>query len=306
MKELNYNKNDTSFATGLVKPKTTSLLFDKIWVPLDLRTSTYGFFMGFHDIPPNILLVEPVEEKFGGAYDSDLLNCIMLNRPSYTVEADIVNLNFLYSASRNRGIATAAMGFKKLYDIDMTPVYFNKTQYELEHTGNKYETYQDELIHCLTLNKATNEQNKMLLKSNSIAFCIEGIPEIIDEKLNWEQVQDIRNDKESIKKLKRFKYWMLGLNGKSSDELQANICKALDDYTFAMKKHGVLMTTGGITTVVSAGSTTINSLSHDTLDIIMMGITVATGITAFTIKEAVNYCEAKRAPIAFLYDILNR
>lgn len=38
---LNYNQGDT-VATGLYHPKTTAILFDKIWIPSDFRHSQYG------------------------------------------------------------------------------------------------------------------------------------------------------------------------------------------------------------------------------------------------------------------------
>lgn len=38
---LNYNIGDI-VATGLYHPKTTAILFDKIWIPSDFRHSQYG------------------------------------------------------------------------------------------------------------------------------------------------------------------------------------------------------------------------------------------------------------------------
>ena len=59
---LNYNKNDT-VATGLYGPKTTAILFDKLWIPSDFRHSQYGHDLGYDKIPLSVCVVEEIEES---------------------------------------------------------------------------------------------------------------------------------------------------------------------------------------------------------------------------------------------------
>lgn len=58
---MNYQKNET-VASGLVKPKTTAIFFDKLWLPYYSNV-----FIG--DIPEKILLMDNGTENLSGEND---------------------------------------------------------------------------------------------------------------------------------------------------------------------------------------------------------------------------------------------
>ncbi|MPN10140.1 hypothetical protein SDC9_157435 [bioreactor metagenome] len=137
-----------------------------------------------------------------------------------------------------------------------------------------------------------------------IHFVINHIPSIIENNLSWDQVLDIRQDKNSIKKLRRLRNWMYGLEGKEDHQIVDVLDLALDDYKYALKKHGVLTSSGAITTILSAGSTLVATLNGDQNKMLAAGLTITGGVIAYTVKQTIDLMDQKRAPIAFLYDIM--
>ena len=127
---------------------------------------------------------------------------------------------------------------------------------------------------------------------------------IIEEKLKWKQVLEMRKVKKSIEKIHRFRRWVnVELGDKSKAEVIEIIEKAMDDYKFALKKHGIMTTNGGITTILSAAATLIEALSGDISTQISAGLIISGGLITYTAAQLGEYFEKKREPIALIYDL---
>jgi hypothetical protein len=226
--------NKESVATGFVKPKTTSIFFDKIWITEDLIHPHYAG-LGYAYIPDEVLLKLTIEMEYANilplihnvsmnrwkdflvkeypvafrnshemieyfCYEKSELSRFINSRgsaygyfsnevPSIKEDLDIPenivlrdwlktnSPKYKYSNHRNSKISNFVDAFER-EGYSITPVYFSSTSFEnsIEHSLPKKQ--------CVP----------------AISICINEMPEIVEEKLDWEQVLDIRKDKESAKK----------------------------------------------------------------------------------------------------------
>jgi hypothetical protein len=314
---INYKRNDT-IATGMERPKTTALFFDKIWIPSNYRYSEYGKRLEYNKIPIEVLIREKNEElNCGLKYD---MLFIHRNRPYDTVEEDVfgkaTGYEFLFSYNRNFGLKKVVHSFKKIYGIEITPIFINKTKFEESILSFD----KNELAVQMEIYKYSQEMNKLvgidvhpvpninLYRNeevcNAYEICINYVPTIIEERLTWEQVLNIRKDRGSKNKLKRFKYWTnTSLKDKSKAEIIETLEKTVDDYKFALKKHGILTSIGGFTTILSSSSTILEVIINDFSGALVASISVTAAIVSFTATQLMDYIQTKREPVAFIYDV---
>ena len=67
--------------------------------------------------------------------------------------------------------------------------------------------------------------------------------------------------------------------------------KAIDDYKYALKKHGVMTAIGGLTTVLSASSTVIEAFSGDFSVQMSAGLAISGGLITYTATQLNDYFE---------------
>lgn len=295
-----FAKKEKSIATGIVKPKTTALFFDKIWIP-DFKDIIFD-----DQIPDSLLykldkfaLCKSHMDKFG--------SCIQKNRPyEYKGEpfdwlcvknsganlSDIFNeqeilyedMKFKTSYHRNKGLKDFVNDMKNNYNVDITPIYIDKTSFEKD-----FFDYNDKLFE----------------NSNPITIAMEHIPSVIEEKLSWEQVLDFKKDKKSSKKLRNFRCWAeRDLYNCTKTQIIHIYEHALDEYKQALKKHGILTTIGALSIIFNSSATIVDKIDSDFHSRLAAGITITTGLTVFTLKQAYDYYEAKNKPIAYVCDVL--
>jgi len=328
--------DDYRYATGFVKPKTTSILFDKILVTDDLLDENASQ-LGYAYIPNEVLLTEShldelfspkarkSKKKFSAMHElthfvmdmalapfamrgikRDMSNSInklryiphvMRNEP-YIISEDRwrissedlkalneldydVKVEYMYSSNRNNGI-TKIIDYYSVLGVYLVPVFFSPTEHE----------------------KQFNQHSNELTKRPAISICINNFPEMVEEHLDWEQVLNIRNDKKSIIKVRRLKNWLnKEILCKSDSEMKSILDEAIDDYKFALKKHGIQTIAGAISTVSTASVTLLNTLSQSgSFDV--AGLSIASGLSVFAIKSFVDRMEAKRHPVALIYDLM--
>ena len=338
---LNYNKGD-SIATGLYRPKTTAILFDKIWIPSDFRHSQYGQTLGYNEIPLSVCVVEEIEESIRSVNQVDLIRkaffeekknsevgfkdaeidglrimpYIGQNRPFYTVEEDVLGLEFLFSSSRNIGLKYVVNSFKRIYDIEIVPIYLGHTAFEeslLSHDDEmaqfqlqRYKhnlginaIFQFDLFPIPNLSEFENQTTHSVYE-----VCLSNMPVIVEERLKWNQVIEIRKDAKSIDKIRRFRRWV-ELDGKSRNEIIESLEKAIDDYKYALRKHGIMTAIGGLTTILSTSSTVVEAFSGDFPAQVAAGLAISGGLITYTATQLSDYFEKKREPIALIYELEN-
>lgn len=316
-----------NIATGFVKPKTTSLFFDKIWLPED------EFIDYQEDIPSEILfsLDYSSRKRRKNRFDySSFHISSMANRSAPFSELDFSNftqmnsmnlrefdfsmlsmansiqfesvkekelesgnkikysdLEFISSKNRNKGIKIFTSAIKLDYGVDIVPIYIDSSSFEKD------------FLHPINI----ADYNI----SHPLAIAMEFIPEIIEEKLEWAQVLDIRRDKKSIKKLQKFRTWInADLLNCGRDEIEAKYSMALDEYKSALKKHGIMTTVGTFSTVFDVTATILENLESSIPISVAAGITIATGLSVFTLSQCYSYFENKNKPIAYVYDLMSK
>lgn len=59
-------------------PKTTALLFDKLWIPIDFRHSQYGHDLGYDKGTLSVCVIEEIEESIKSANSMDWIQNALL------------------------------------------------------------------------------------------------------------------------------------------------------------------------------------------------------------------------------------
>lgn len=216
-----------SYATGFVRPKTTALFFDKLWAPYEIRKTHYGRVYDMYEMPRSVYM------KGTDTSDPELFEKIEQNlrqdmqKASKSDLRDTAPLNgftkMLLSENRNAALFYCSRVFKKYFDIEMTSIMVDKTQYELDvQRRNKRVQWE--------------EPETSLKSDNILELTIHALPVAVDEQLEWGQVVEFRNDRNEVEKLRRFLSWSTDeLAGKSKLQIQDELGKTLDDYNYALK-----------------------------------------------------------------------
>lgn len=307
--------NDTgkfSVATGFIRPKTTALFFDKVWAPYEIQQTRYGRKFGMYGMPKNIQLLakdmnDPILYK-------KMLQCMLIPEMYSGSKHDLregeLMLNFsnmVRGEGRNKAIDYCTKVFKRYFDLDITPIHVDRAKYE--ERKNK-ESQRLEKIY------SSSEYNTDHISvDNVLEIVIDSLPMAIEEELEWEQIETFREDKEEIQKLRRFLRWInTDLLDKSTSQIQDEMGRALDDYKYALAKHGVNTTVSGITTFLSSGVTTLETINKlnelaqtggSDFSNIALGVTVSVGLLTYFTNSYFSKKDILRQPIAYVYDVIN-
>lgn len=287
---------DIKIATGLVKPKTTALFFDRIWIPEFYRNhiETYS------DIPSCVrfdtLLAEDILPKTDSARMISL-SCSDLWEPfeeynekqSEHILKKFKNLEeaFMCSVNRNQAIREFVNLCRMRHSLYITPIYLKSTDFEKE-------------FYC---GDVENNHEKMCPIS---IICLKFIPEIIEERLEWKQVLDFRSDIRCVKKLKNFMNWsQVFFKHCTENEILYKCDQMLYQYKNALKKHGILTAVGSFSTVLDMSSAIVNSIPSGINAQIVTSLAAASCLIVFTTNQILDYLEMRNDPIAYIYDVLN-
>lgn len=295
------NRNSQTYATGFVNPKTTLLFFDKLWLPSEIAerkiyqkksglsrfflATDYGakeYFIAEHSnigypcktIASDNFLATDYRDKV--YYETDYSNN---EHPRYSIEAN--NIIYYTTHHRNSTIRKYVESIKDRFDVDVTAIYHKPTKFEQDY-----------------------KINRRAPDFNSIQFCIDNVPEIDEELLDWDQVFAFRQDTVEVEKLQRFKLWFAAdLSQKTEDEIVSTFEKNLDDYKRALNKHGILTSLGGFSTLITASSALFQLVEQGVFNQVIAGVSIAASLV-YTVAEAhTSHTETRRNPIAYIYDI---
>lgn len=321
--------NET-YATGFVNPKTTALFFDKLYIPEKLVSSGYGFEHGYFLIPNEVRFFynNELDDWYSYAYKicSSRNSCITypeaFNLPEYSFSsANIISIRdieeaklskkvkqrlkdkynacgeFHLSVFRNEFLQLVAQEIKKNLNINLVPIFFDKTDFEQALEKEK----------AIRLMKKAGIKQNDEIETNVYEAVITCNQMIDEDKLTWEQVLEIRKDKLERGKLKRFRAWAdSNFSDFSKDQINDTICKTYNDYVAALQKHGVKTLCGSIGTVLA--ETAIGALSAwggNTVNFVGLGLQIGVGMIPLG-KAVKDYVKLRREPIAYYYDIKNK
>jgi len=292
MKIINQCKEN--IATGIVKPKTTALFFDKLWIP-----------DGYENYDINCNIPEEIQFRINKPLPMDIEYKLrtetssFYSNPSPFIERDIYDLGkikelenfkeykgkrFFSSKSRNNGLSKVVLTFKKFFNIDIIPIYLSPTQFDIDF--NKKKT------------RINNNENPVVI------ICTEQIPSILEEKLEWEQVLEFRCDKKAVEKLFRFRNWAnIELLDCKREVIISKFELALDEYKNALKKHGIETIAGGFSTVLTSSAMILENIGEGINAQSSVGLSIAAGLTVFTVEKYLSFKETRNSPIAYIYDV---
>jgi len=298
---MNFIKTE-SIATGLVKPKTTALFFDKLWLPTLPNN--------LHYVPQEILFTDLEKdfqnrlslEYWRGQCDNrswdnifrHILECLKATNDSKFADIEFPD-EYIFNSNRNATLLGISDLCKKEMNICLTPIFIEKPILKGSIAG---------WVSSLSWELERRAKKPLDKRIDVLEVCIRNIPCAIEDKLHWHQVLEIRQDEKSLESIKRFKRWLnADFVGKSESEIIESIEESIDDYRFAMKKHGVITTVGSLSTLLTSAASTITALTGNSIGMISTCLVVNAGIFTFTTQKIAEYIEKKREPIAFLYDI---
>lgn len=338
-KILNYEKGET-LATGFVRPKVTSLFFDKIWIPEEVLDSSFEFVA----IPKNILVsenessiksndgfVRNIYENYNFAIKENhpvCLDDILTEDPKkfikqrsehkeFTpgelylikrhhnvggpIEANEFNrVKFMYSKNRNQAILLNAENFTREHRLRISPVFHDLTEFEKESQYLEVKKLYGNQTLKYKLKRPNSFENK-----NVFAVCIQDFPSIKEDELSWEQVLDVRKDKKRREQLKRFTNWAnRNFTNYTPEQIRETLESELESYKDALKEHGIKTAVGSFTTLVS-GASSIASIISEPSALLLPLLSITAVSINFTTNTYLSSLKNKKAPIAYLYDMRN-
>lgn len=259
-----------------VKVKTTALCYDRVWATSDQ--------------------VVPKEVRVWGGSTAELdgrglaadFNIKTNRAPIAAMVGPEDKKLEMMKATTDYGLGlllrTIARSFSEKHRVPMTPVY--------DLASDRASAYQEGKYQVVT---------SML--SNL---------EIVDDgMLNWEQVLDFRRDEEARRKYGRFLHWLdKEMVGKSQNFIEDEITQRLEDYEWALKKHGIKTVLGTVEEaldgkyLIPAGVFTM--AGHPALGFLAAGVLIGGKIVAKLLQTKLDYDDIERGPnseLSWLYEV---
>jgi hypothetical protein len=324
LKPVKSIKRGETFATGIVRPKTTALFFDRLWVPGPLTSkSLRDKFPQFH-VPADICIENPkgVLEYISGfsanypaVRENLIVECIKneFNLHQFSYDLMVFAARIKHSSTLYNKGSKKSVRYRDDHDLQsvdhidyfterVTTVNRNRVIKEL------VTEYKKEGIHLtpIYLTPTKYDEIKIVEEQEGVEICLDFIPDIVEEKLTWEQVLEFRKDKKAKMKLDRLRRWFkTDLLKKNEEEIKNILGQKLDDYQWALKKHGIQTVIGGSTSIMSfvSGPTLLKLLTESPLAMVSGGVAIGAGAIAWIGKKVIERTEIKRDPIAYIYEV---
>jgi hypothetical protein len=307
------SKKKTSIATGLVKPKTTALFFDKLWAPILNNRFVYIPEELLLKNLPQELLLKNLPRKFFRKISHEYWVGVTCGRritdhfAEIFVRVNAEKIEFpdetIFNSRRNGTLLYIVDICKREKNMDVTPIFIEKPVF-LKSAAFWVDRLLWKFEGTIYLGSEFERQKAIFnRKINVLEVCIKNIPSIIEEQLHWQQVLEVRQDKKSFDSIKRIKKWLNAeFAGKSESEIIESLERNIEDYSISIKKHGIITMTGSISSLLISSASAITVLAENALEIVSARFVVSSGIFTITSEKMAEYIEKKREPIAFLYN----
>jgi hypothetical protein len=299
---LDYNKiiEDVSthtFATGVVRPLTTALFFDYLWIPKDILNfireinlpkdaldlfiadpiSSSKYHFGYMTNAQDAVWYEDNKKLFDNEYVESHIELFRGDHDSQPSENIFFPSKVFGTKYRDKALREISHLYKSL-GIPLIPVYHNPSDYDSvcgsEQTG--------------------------------LELCLDFIPVPLEYNLSWEQVLQFRKDKDAREKLLRLRRLAnVTLSGYTHSKAMDEIAKRVDEYEWALKKHGIETVVGGITSVLSfaAGPTAVQLLSGNLYAAVAAGVTVGSAVLVWVKDRLIEQSSIQRSEVAYIYEV---
>lgn len=273
-----------SLAISIMKPKTAALAFDKVYrIPL-IRAEDQV----------------PDEIAFYGA-----------TAPEVLFNGSILSMLVLESMGKSDTQLTKLINEKRLTDSSDGSCERQTWRFLCSQLDQAIGTRPTIFYHSprnLKLEFRDGAREVLSASINDVA--------LVNEKdLSWEQVKEFRNDTETRAKYRRFVRWVdKELQTNSTSELEDIIAIRLDNYSWAMKKHGIKATLGSISCLLdpkflSAASAGVAAAGYAGggwwAGLAAAGLTVGRAAVSFGTAMVDGIDESRKTDyeIAYVYDV---
>jgi hypothetical protein len=151
---------------------------------------------------------------------------------------------------------------------------------------------------------------------DSVAFvaAMSMIPEVAEQHLSWDQIREFRDDSDALRKYRALKSWLqTAINAKTLSEAEDIIAQKLENYEWAIRKHGLRTVTGGLAAVLASDSLAsiaagagIAALLHRPIwALISTGLIAGTKAALWVAERKIDLRDVKYGPnseVALLYE----
>jgi hypothetical protein len=143
---------------------------------------------------------------------------------------------------------------------------------------------------------------------------LRALPLVSEENLTWDQVLEFRRDRDAVRKYRALRIWLKdGLGARSIAEATDIIQKKLDDYEWAIRKHGLETITGALSSIldskaiaqIAAGTGIAAFLAGPIWGGIAGGIVLSSQIVTWITDRMIDLEDVKRgqhSEVALIYD----
>lgn len=139
---------------------------------------------------------------------------------------------------------------------------------------------------------------------------------VLPDQLEWPQIIEFRKDDDTRRKYRRLVHWLdANMIGKPQSFIEDEIAIKLEDYHYALRKHGVKTATGTISSILdwkhlaAAGTSalSIGVLTEEALSGALVAGAITVGKVAVSVaKSALDLEDVKRGPgseVAFVHEV---
>lgn len=281
-----------SAAIALDCPKTAALCYDRIWASSMRIPEQVRFWAGTKvELVTVLSTILPVLES-ANKLPKELTEPLAGMQEKTTQAAiELMDENELTSVSNEHLSRWHAEQIDRELKIGIVPVYSSVSARDAEYAAGS----RDVIV--------------TLLKNL----------EVVDEgQLAWDQVLEFRSDSESLSKFRRFAHWLdRDMVGKSYSFIEDEVAIRLEDYGWAIRKHGLSTTIGLISStmdskslIAGAAAAVGGAAAGEPLIGMIGGSALLGGRVVLRIaKEALGVREARRGPhseVAFVHEVGKR
>lgn len=225
------HKDETTVA-ALSLPKTSALCFDRVWsLEYDMPDSIRFFTDTPHEIRLTFLnAMQNVIYNKQNDPESDLTMCQVVE-----IAINMIKLNKSIDAEGMKQ-------FSKSFDMELMSRSVCRA-IEEKHGFHVLPLYSNEI--------SLNTEYKPGTES-SIVTLINELEVVDEEETSWEQVLEFRADNEARRKYRRFIHWLNSeLLNRPIQAIIDEINIRLEDYQWAIRKHGFSMITGTLSSILN-------------------------------------------------------
>jgi len=141
---------------------------------------------------------------------------------------------------------------------------------------------------------------------------------IVTSDVSWEEVRAFRHDPEALRKYRDLKLWLAeGLRASSEQHATDLIAQRIEDYRWAIKKHGLRTIIGAVSNLwdwkksltLAAGVGTAATVGSGALAALVGGLAITSGIGAYFAERRISEKDTRRGAgreVAILIDIQDR